>query len=106
MITPISKQIKCISPQVRSVYNPAGDVVSRPRLLLRGREVVNLNRTRQIFEIRSWSAAVTPGIAAREASAMADIHFSYMHWVPIQLTLPLPTVQQRAAVVHSALQRT
>ena len=63
--------IKCISPQVRSVYNPAGDVVSRPRLLLRDREVVNRNRTRQIFEICSWSAAVTPAIADREASAMA-----------------------------------
>ena len=47
-ITPISKQIKCISPQVRSVNNPAGDVVSRPRLLLRDREAVNRNRTRQI----------------------------------------------------------
>ena len=50
-ITPISKQIKCISPQARSVYNPAGDAVSRPQLLLRDREVVNRNRTRQIFEI-------------------------------------------------------
>ena len=40
-------------------------------MVLRDREPEPRERSAQNFEIRSWSAAVTPGIAAREASAMA-----------------------------------
>ena len=60
-------------PKLWEPINLCGCVVRRYRLMVCGRHAQTRVSISQLFEIRSWSAAVIPAIAARETSAMAHI---------------------------------
>ena len=87
--------------------NPHALTAARP-LVRRNRHHCSQLLTRQNFETRSWSAAVTPAIAAREASAMSPsrtIFIKIYAWGARQALRTLPSRLQRGAGNRHASRR-